>query len=125
MFTQTQEQIMAFLLGNPEEQFTIRGIARKLGKSYTLTYNNISDLEKKNIIRKKKIPPGRIIILNEFAPIEIFVDIELKRKNEFLKKYLWAQIMLEDILAANKDVFFILLVFGSYATGNNTAKKIS
>lgn len=123
MLTQTQEQILAFLLNNPEEQLTIRGIAKRLNKSYTLVYNNLADLEKKKIIRKQNIPPGKIITLNEFAPTHVFVDIELKRKKELLQKYPWMQVMLEDILASSKSLFFILLVFGSYAKGTHTTKS--
>jgi hypothetical protein len=37
------------LLENSLENNTIRGVSRKLNKSYTLTYNNILDLEKKEI----------------------------------------------------------------------------
>lgn len=123
MLTQTQEQILTFLLSNPEEQLTIRGIAKRLNKSYTLIYNNIANLEKKDIIRKQDVPPGKIVRLNEFAPLEIFVDIELKRKNEFLKKFPWIEIMLRDILSSAKNFFFILLVFGSYAKGIQTIKS--
>ncbi len=120
MFTRTQEQILIFLLSKPEEQLTIRGITKRLGKSYTLVYNNIAKLEKESIIRKQNVPPGQIIILNEFAPTEIFVDIELKRKKEFLKKYPWVQVMLNDILLSAKNLFFTLLVFGSYAKATQT-----
>ncbi|MBA3064474.1 HTH domain-containing protein, partial [Candidatus Woesearchaeota archaeon] len=120
MFTRTQEQILIFLLSKPEEQLTIRGIAKRLGKSYTLVYNNIAKLEKESIIRKQNVPPGQIITLNEFAPTEIFVDIELKRKKEFLKKYPWVQVMLRDILLSTKNLFFTLLVFGSYAKATQT-----
>jgi len=123
MLTQTQEQILIFLLSNPEEQLTIRGIAKRLSKSYTLVYNNIADLEKKDIIRKQNVPPAQIINLNEFAPTEIFVDIELKRKKEFLRKYPWIEVMLEDILGSTKNLFFILLIFGSYAKGTQTTKS--
>lgn len=123
MLTKTQEQILAFLLSNPEEQLTIRGIAKRLGKSYTLVYNNIADLEKKDIIKKQDVPPGKIITLNEFAPIHIFIDVELKRKKEFLRKYPWIEVMLEDILKSTTNLFFILLVFGSYAKGAQTTKS--
>ena len=44
-------------------------------------------LKMKNIIRKQNVPPGQIITLNEYAPTELFVDIEIKRKKEFLKKH--------------------------------------
>jgi len=113
--TKTQEQILAYLLSHPEEQNTIRGIAKKLKKSYTLVYNNLSELEKDNIIIKNDVPPAKIIKLNEYTNKEIFVDIELKRKNIFLKKHPWIKVMLEDILKSTKNPFFILLIFGSYA----------
>ena len=123
MLTETQEQILAFLVSNPEEQLTIRGIAKRLGKSYTLVYNNLADLEKKGIIRKQNIPPAQIVILNEFAPAELFVGIELRRKKGLLEKYLWIEVMLQDILSSSKNLFFILLVFGSYAKGTQTTKS--
>lgn len=123
MLTGTQEDILGFLLGNPDEKLTIRGIAKRLGKSYALVYNNIADLEKKKLVVKQNVPPGQIITLNEFAPSWIFVDIELKRKNEFLEKHLWVKVLIEDIFNSVNNVFFILLVFGSYAKGTQTKKS--
>lgn len=123
MLTRTQEEILGSLLGNPEEKLTIRGIAKKLGKSYSLVYNNIADLEKKKLIIKQDVPPGQIVVLNEFAPSDILVDIELKKKNEFLKKHLWMKVFLEDVFNSINNVFFVLLVFGSYAKGTQTKKS--
>lgn len=119
----TQEQILAFLIANPEEQLTIRGIAKRMGKSYPLVYNNLLNLEKEGIVKMQDIPPGKIVKIDEFAPTEILVDIELKRKNEFLKKYSWIKLMLDDISSSTEIVFFILIVFGSYAKGKETAKS--
>jgi len=123
MLTKTQEQILDFLLSNPEEQLTIRGIAKRLNKSYTLVYNNLADLGKKEIIRKQSVPPAQIITLNEFTPTEILIEIEIKRKNEFLRKHPSIKVMLDDILSSSKNLFFILLVFGSYAKAKQTTKS--
>ena len=123
MLTQTQEKILILLLGRQEEQFTIRGASRRLKKSYTLVYNNISNLEKKNIIKKQNIPPAQIIKINEFAPKEVLINIEFKRKIELLQNHSWIKVLLEDILTATKDKFFILLVFGSYAKGTQNPKS--
>ncbi len=120
MLTRTQEQILAFLLANPEQKPTIRGISKRLGKSYTLIYNNISDLEEKDIIRKQDVPPAQIISLNRFAPRDILIDIELKIRRQFLKENSWAKVMLKDILSAVKSHFFILVIFGSYAKGTQS-----
>ena len=119
MLTKTQELILAFLLANPEEKVTIRGIAKRLNKSYTLVYNNLIKLEKEEIIKKESVPPAQIVTLNEFAPKELFVDIELKRKKEFLNNNKWIKVMLNDILRST-NIFFILLVFGSYAKEKQT-----
>jgi len=123
MLTKTQEHILMWLLSNPEEKATIRGISRKLGKSYTLVYNNIADLEIKEIIKKQSVPPAQIVTLNEYAPLEIFIDIEFKRKNNFLKKHAWIRLMLKDILKNSNNPFFILMVFGSYAKGSQNEKS--
>lgn len=119
MLTKTQEQILAFLLANPEEKNTIRGIAKRLNKSYTLVYNNLAKLGQKEIIKKESVPPAQIITLNEFAPKDIFIDIELKRKKDFLENHKWIKVMLNDILRST-NFFFILLVFGSYAKEKQT-----
>ena len=120
MTTITQEKILN-LLFSTEDLLTIRGIAKRLNKPYALVYNNLADLEKKGIISKKSVPPAHIISLNESAPSEIFIDIELRTKREFLKKHPWVEIMLEDMLS--KQLFFIALVFGSYAKGKQTPKS--
>ena len=123
MLTKTQEHILVFLFNNHEGKFTIRGIAKRLNKSYTLIYNNIADLCKKKIIEKESVPPAQIIMLSEFAPIEVFIDIEFKKKRSLLMDCPWIKIMLKDMLMAAKNYFFILLVFGSYAKGNQTQKS--
>lgn len=123
MLTKTQEQILQFLLETKEEKHTIRSISRKLKKSYTLTYHNIIDLEKKGFILAESVPPSKIINLNKKAPEKIFIDIELKRKNEFLDKYAEVKLMLKDMIKNIPNPFFILLVFGSYAKGTPNEKS--
>ena len=123
MATKTQIEILKLLISSPEKPLTIRGIARALHKSYTLVYNNLASLEKEKIIASESVPPARIITLNPFAPSEMLIDIEQERKREFLKKYPWAQVMLEDALSAAKDIFLIVMVFGSYAKGKETPKS--
>lgn len=123
MLTKTQESILSFLLKHPAEKITIRGIAKRLNKSYTLTYNNITKLEKRIIIRKISVPPAQIISLHESIPTHILISVELKIKKEFLKSFSWIELMLHDLLSAVKDPFFVLMVFGSYAKGTQTKKS--
>ncbi len=65
MITNTQEQVLQLLLSRPREKISIRGIARLLGKSYTLTYNNIQALVKRNFLEALSVPPAQIIHLKE------------------------------------------------------------
>jgi len=120
--TGTQIEIIGYLL-NREEPQNIRGIARNLKKSYTLVYNNIEDLRKKEIIFKQEIPPAQIIKLNEHAPTSVFIEAENRRKEVFLERHKWVQVFLKDIFSYVKDAFFILIVFGSHAKMKATKKS--
>lgn len=115
MTTKTQEQILKLLLEKPEEQLSMRQIARLLGKSYALTYNNTQKLIKAGIVLTKSIPPAQIVHLNEQAPTSILIDMERKRTEDFLAKHSWSNIYVKDVLNAVEKPFFVMLVFGSYA----------
>ncbi len=123
MMTKTQERILDFLLKHSGEQPTIRGIARGINKSYTLTYNNLSVLENEKIIKKKNVPPAQLVMISETAPSDILIGIEQGIKTEFLKKHPWAELMLEDILSNAETPFFTVIVFGSYAKEKHTQKS--
>lgn len=122
MLTKTQIEIIGYLL-NREEPQNIRGIARALRKSYTLVYNNIENLRRKEIIYKQEVPPAQIIKLNEYAPVEVFIEAEDKRKEDFLKRYKEMGVFLKDVFSNSENLFFILIVFGSYAKGKTTKKS--
>lgn len=123
MLTKTQEKILTFLMANQKDNLSIRNLAKKLNKSYTLVYNNLLDLEKKEFVRKLSVPPAQIVTLNEFSPVDILVAIELKRKSEFLEKNPWCKVMLKDIFNSINNTFFIFIIFGSYAKGKTTASS--
>ena len=122
MATETQLEIIGYLI-NQEDPLTIRGIARNLGKSYPLVYNNIEDLHKKEIIYKKNVPPAHIISLNYNAPVQIFIEAETKRKEKFLKINKWLHLFQNDIVSSAETTFFTLLIFGSYAKNKQTSKS--
>ncbi|VVB81993.1 Nucleotidyltransferase domain protein [uncultured archaeon] len=122
MVTKTQEQILQLLLGRPEERLSIRGIARLLGKSYTLTYNNVQGLVKQDFVEKQSIPPAQVIQLKDGIPTSVLVGVERKTAEIFLEKHHWIKLYLKDVLNATPP-FFIMLVFGSYAKGTQTKES--
>lgn len=123
MLTKTQEDILKFLIKNSEEKNTIRSIAKKLGKSYTLTYNNIASLEKSGIISKETIGNTKIIGLSKKISPDLITEIEIKIKNDFLKKNTWCSLLTKDIIENSPTKFFILLIFGSYAKDKQNEKS--
>ncbi|MEK6960906.1 MAG: nucleotidyltransferase domain-containing protein [Nanoarchaeota archaeon] len=112
--------VIQLLLENPDNQFSIRQIARALKKSYTLTYHNIQDLCKRAILAKRDLPPAQIITLHEKVPTLILTRIEQTRMREFLEKNEWCRLYLNDVLKASPHPFFVIIVFGSYAKGAQT-----
>ncbi len=122
MATKTQLEIIAYLL-NQEDPQTIRGTAKNLSKSYPLVYNNIRDLERKEILLLKDAPPAKIITINPNAPLGIIISAETRRKEEFIRKNKWLQVFLNDVLSQVRTTFFCLLVFGGYAKGKQTGKS--
>jgi predicted nucleotidyltransferase len=121
--TITQTKIIEYLLFHKEDPHTIRGLARALKKSYPLVYNNLKDLEEKNIVETKKVPPVKLISLSDSLPKEIVIHIEIERKNSFLGKKTWAKVMIQDILSKTDLLYFTLLIFGSYAKGSHNNKS--
>jgi len=123
MLTKTQEDILKFLLEHSEEKNTIRGIARKLGKSYTLTYNNIALLDKIGAVSKETVGNTKVIEISKRISSDTLIEIELKRKKEFFTKNSWCELLAGDIIKNYPNPFFILLIFGSYAKNKQNEKS--
>jgi len=123
MLTKTQEDILKFLLKSSEEKNTIRGIARKLGKSYALTYNNVALLDKIGAVSKETIGNTKVIEISKRISPDTLIEIELKRKKEFLAKNSWCELFVKDIIKNHQNPFFILLIFGSYAKNKQNEKS--
>jgi len=121
MLTDTQSKIIKCLVLNPNTKFTIRGMARKLKKSYALVYNNISKLANMGYIKKEKIPPASILSLT--APKEIIVHAEQDIRDDFLTKHPWVRLMKNDYLKNLGHSFCIMLIFGSYAKGTEKRRS--
>ncbi len=119
MVTRTQEEIIQLLLKTANEQLSISQIAKRLKKSYSLTYNNIKAI--KNILEESDLPPAKIIKISKDAPVDIIIDEERKISQKFLNTNPWIRLYLDDVLKS--ETFFILLAFGSYAKNLETQKS--
>jgi predicted nucleotidyltransferase len=109
------DDILAFLLSNRGKEFTIRAVAKRLSVDYKTAYMTIQSLIKDGVILAKKAGQTVLCSINEraFNP-DIFRAETIRRKRLLTKKDLAVLCSyLDDI----REPFFILLVFGSYASG--------
>lgn len=123
MLTKTKEKQIQWILTHPDEKVTISGLSTGSATAYPQTYNNVQDLVQQKIFVTESVPPAQIVTLSSEAPIDILLSVESRRKQEFLEKYTWAKLMIDDLLRYTGEYFFILAVFGSYAKGKENAKS--
>lgn len=115
MFSNTKEKQVQWILAHPDEKVTISGLSVESGTAYPQTYNNVQDLVEQRIFVTENVGSAKIVTINPEAPVDVLIAIEAKRKEEFLKKHVWVELVMKDILSYTSDYFFILAVFGSYA----------
>jgi len=113
----SKDQVIKFLLSNKNKEFTIRVLAQNISVDYKTVHGIIQELISAKAIRAKKIGQTVLCSIN---PAWFNADIfraEAWRREELLKNK-----NLSGIYSYFKDVeepFFILLLFGSYASGKN------
>lgn len=111
----TKDKILTVLLSNKQEEFSIRAIAKRVAVDYKTVYLIVQKLIKDNIIQAKKAGQTILCSINqkEFNN-DIFIAEHI-RKEELLKKkdFYSLYTYFKDI----KKPFFILLLFGSHASG--------
>ncbi len=111
----TKDKILKLLLSNREKEFTIRAISKKVLVDYKTIHIEVNKLIKDNVIVAKKAGQTILCSLNQKAFNSGVFRAELIRREELLKnKDFYA---LCNYFKDIKEPFFILLLFGSYASG--------
>ncbi len=113
----TANEILQFLLAHKSMEFSIRNISQSVSIDYKTVHGIIQDLIKNNAIRAKKIGQTVLCSIN---PAEFNADIfraECSRREELLNNKDLSSMY--SYFKALKEPFFILLLFGSYASGKN------
>ncbi len=123
MLSNTKEKQIQWILTHPDDKVTISGLSVASGTAYPQTYNNVQDLVHQKIFATESIPPAQVVTISPKAPIDVLLSIESRRKQEFLEKYTWAKLMIDDLLRYTGEYFFILAIFGSYAKGKEDVKS--
>jgi predicted nucleotidyltransferase len=111
----SKDKILKLLLSNKRREFTVRAISRNVLVDYKTVHMAVKELIGSKTIHAKRAGQSILCSINqkEFS-LDIF-RAELIRKNELFKnKDLRA---LSGYFKEIKSPFFIILLFGSYASG--------
>lgn len=111
----TKDKIIKLLLSNKDKEFTIRAISNNVSVDYKAVYIVVKRLIKNNVINAKKAGQTILCSINQKGFNADVFRAEAIRRDELLKnKDLYA---LHSYFKDIKEPFFILLLFGSYASG--------
>ena len=117
----TKDKILKLLLSHKKEEFTIRAISKNVAIDYKTVYFIVKDLIQNNVIQAKKAGQTILCSINQKQFNADIFRAELLRKEELLQnKNFYA---LYNYFKDLKEPFFILLLFGSYASGKPRKKS--
>jgi predicted nucleotidyltransferase len=119
IFTKTEIRVLELFISRIADSFTIREVSRLIKKDLKIVYTSIKNLILKEFLLKEK----NGLRINYKKNSEELAYIEHLRKEQFFKKHDLLKIYISDFLRKNKKKFFVLLVFGSYASGKETKKS--
>ena len=113
----TKDKILKLLLSDKEQEFTIRGISKKVKVDYKTVYITVNNLIDNNLINSKRAGQTILCSINQetFNP-DMFRAEWLRRENLFKNKNFY--VLQKRIAEVNG--YFIMLLFGSYALGKQT-----
>ena len=111
-------KVLNLFVNNKDKSFTIKKVAEALKINYKIVYEEITKLEKDNLIKITRHGNAKVCMFNHNYHSKI-VEIEEIRKQELFKnkdiKLIYNRI--KEV----KSPFYCLIIFGSYA--NRTNKK--
>lgn len=118
VYEDTENKILGNLLRAPLESKSMHQIAGETGLSYVTVFKIIPLLSKKELIRLEKKGKSSLISVNlEKADISRLSSAALYEKRRFLRKHLDIHVLMNDMEEALSGLFYILILFGSYAKG--------
>ena len=109
----TKDKVLKLLLSNKDKEFTIRAIAKEIAIDYKTVHIVVNRLLKSGVLSSKKAGQTILCSLNRFNA-DIFRAESIRREELLRNKSLYA---LHNYFKDLKEPFFIILLFGSYASG--------
>ena len=110
----TKTEILKFLLSNKTKEFTIREISKQVSIDYKSVYLNVNDLIDNEATNSKRAGQSVLCSINQKGSDQDVFNAEFSRKTDLLKNKDFY--VLYNRIKEIKSPFFIMLVFGSYAS---------
>jgi len=122
LFNKKEIKIMKEFSDDYDKRIYGRELAKKLKMNQKTVSNILIKLEKKNILKYSFEGKNKYYSLNKFNLylVEIIKIIEISKKIEFLEKHKETKSLFDKIQEKSSGV---LLIFGSYAKGEETKKS--
>lgn len=120
LFTKTEIAVMKLFVSSILSSFTIREVSRIIKKDLKIVHTSIKRLIKDEFIIRDKHNATK---LNYQKNIQDLAYLENIRKGDFFKRNNLIKIHINNFLNKTKNHFFILLIFGSYATGKHDKRS--
>jgi len=122
MLTHCEQKIMEILLPQPFKAYSVKRISKLISSSYALTYDSTKALQRKNLIKAKKIGNSLACNVNLAAEPRSLAISSLIYSNKLLNKVKFGFII-DEIREKLSDSIYIMILFGSYAKGTATIKS--
>lgn len=117
MLTKTQLAIMMIFVSKITEKFSIKQIAEKMGKPYPLIHRSVKALIENKLLERDA---HNLLSLNYKENHCILSYVEGLKTKEFLDGNKTISLFIKDALDGIKLDYFTMLLFGSYAKGEET-----
>ena len=111
----TKDKLLSLSLSNKREHFTIREISKRIKIDYKTVYLLVQNLIQNKIILSQKAGQTTLCSINLRSFNSDIFRAESLRKEELLKNNNFSA--LQSYFKEVKNPFFVLLLFGSYASG--------
>ena len=116
----SQYKILRFLMDNRQEAFSINSISKSLKINYRIAFEDTKKLEADSLVFIKKVgSSNQCRFSNHFN--EKTLKIEDEKRAELLKDKNLK--VLHKMISEIKNPFFVCLIFGSYARGEQTKQS--
>lgn len=122
MLTRCEQKIMEVVLPQPFKTYSVRAISKITASSYALTFDSMTTLIKKGLVRAEKIGRALACRANLSADPQQLAISSLIHSQKFIGKVSFG-FAIDEIKNKLDDMIYIMILFGSYAKGTATKKS--